>query len=151
MAETTTPQPTAAPAPEAGRTDGGLAGRARSALGRWEGLLLGLIVVTLIAGAGLSEEFLSTDSFTTGSLDFSEVALMALALTLVIVAAEIDVLGRRRVQFSGQVTREDRAMVRLVAQLDANLGPIAIDELRSHLPTNQRYVVAGHQQLRRKQ
>ena len=38
----------------------------------------------------ISPEFLTTDSFTTGSLDFSEVALMALPLTLVIVAAEID-------------------------------------------------------------
>src|ERR671920_2117712 len=37
-----------------------------------------------------SPEFLTADSFTTGSLDLSEVALMALALTLVIVAAEID-------------------------------------------------------------
>ena len=44
----------------------------------------------LIAGSGLSDEFLTTDSFTTGSLDLSEVALMALPLVLVIVAAEID-------------------------------------------------------------
>ena len=43
-----------------------------------------------MAGQGLSSEFLTADSFTTGSLDLSEVALMALALTLVIVAAEID-------------------------------------------------------------
>jgi rhamnose transport system permease protein len=90
QAETATPQPAAAPADEPGRADQGLAGRARNLLAGWEGLLLGLIVVMLIAGAGLSDEFLSTDSFTTGSLDFSEVALMALALTLVIIAAEID-------------------------------------------------------------
>ena len=43
-----------------------------------------------IAGQAISPEFLTADSFTTGSLDLSEVALMALALTLVIVAAEID-------------------------------------------------------------
>ena len=49
-----------------------------------------MILVVLIAGSGLSDEFLTTDSFTTGSLDLSEVALMALALVLVIVAAEID-------------------------------------------------------------
>ena len=47
-------------------------------------------MVTFAWGQGISTEFLTTDSFTTGSLDFSEVALMALALTLVIVAAEID-------------------------------------------------------------
>ena len=65
-------------------------GRLRAALGRWEALLVGLLVVTAVAGQGLSSEFLTTDSFTTGSLDLSEVALMALPLTLVIVAAEID-------------------------------------------------------------
>jgi rhamnose transport system permease protein len=77
--------PAAAPAPpREGAT------RLRAALGRWEALLIGLIAITLIAGSTLSEEFLTADSFTTGSLDLSEVALMALALTLVIVAAEID-------------------------------------------------------------
>ena len=50
----------------------------------------GLLVVTAIAGQGISTEFLTADSFTTGSLDLSEIALMALPLTLVIVAAEID-------------------------------------------------------------
>ena len=90
QAETATPPPATAPAPRASEGRDGIAARARSALGRWEGLLLGLIAVTLVAGSGLSGEFLSTDSFTTGSLDFSEVALMALALTLVIIAAEID-------------------------------------------------------------
>jgi rhamnose transport system permease protein len=63
---------------------------ARSLLGRWETLLVGLLVVMAIAGQAISPEFLTADSFTTGSLDLSEVALMALALTLVIVAAEID-------------------------------------------------------------
>lgn len=67
-----------------------LSARLRAAAGRWEALLIGLIGVTMIAGQALSPEFLSTDSFTTGSLDFSEVALMALPLALVIIAAEID-------------------------------------------------------------
>jgi rhamnose transport system permease protein len=62
----------------------------RSLLGRWETLLIGLLIVLAIAGQIISPEFLTTDSFTTGSLDLSEVALMALPLTLVIVAAEID-------------------------------------------------------------
>ena len=62
----------------------------RAFLGRWEALLIGLILVTFVVGQALSSEFLTADSFTTGSLDLSEVALMALALTLVIVAAEID-------------------------------------------------------------
>jgi rhamnose transport system permease protein len=86
-ADTATPSPSAAaPAPSAQP----LAGRVRAAAGRWETLLLALIAATFVVGAALSSEFLTADSFTTGSLDFSEVALMALPLALVIVAAEID-------------------------------------------------------------
>jgi rhamnose transport system permease protein len=57
---------------------------------RWETLIVGLILVTWVVGSGLSSDFLSADSFTTASLDLSEVALMALPLALVVVAAEID-------------------------------------------------------------
>lgn len=77
----------AAPGPEPRDSAGA---RLRGMLGRWEVLLLGLLVVTLLVGQALSPEYLTADSFTTGSLDFSEVAIMALALALVIVAAEID-------------------------------------------------------------
>jgi rhamnose transport system permease protein len=61
-----------------------------STLGRWETLLVALLVVLAFVGTGISDQFLTGDSFTTGSLDFSEVALMALPLTLVIIAGEID-------------------------------------------------------------
>ena len=81
------PPPTEADTSPAG---GGALSRLRAATGRWEALLLGLILVVLVAGSVLSDEFLTTDSFTTGSLDLSEVALMALPLVLVIIAAEID-------------------------------------------------------------
>jgi rhamnose transport system permease protein len=84
QAETTAPAAPPAPAPTPAPQ------RVRSFAARWETLLVGLIVVTAIAGQGISSEFLTTDSFTTGSLDFSEVALMALPLALVIIAAEID-------------------------------------------------------------
>src|SRR3954470_3958171 len=57
---------------------------------RWETLIVGLIVVAWIIGSGLSSDFLTADSFTTASLDLSEVALMALPLALVVIAAEID-------------------------------------------------------------
>jgi rhamnose transport system permease protein len=57
---------------------------------RWETLIVGLILVAWIVGSGLSSDFFSADSFTTASLDLSEVALMALPLALVVVAAEID-------------------------------------------------------------
>jgi rhamnose transport system permease protein len=62
----------------------------RSLAGRWEVVLVALLVLTAIAGQAISPEFLTADSFTTASLDISEIALMALALTLVVVAAEID-------------------------------------------------------------
>ena len=87
MSPETATTPATATAPPADEPRRALA---RSLLGRWETLLVGLLVVMAIAGQAISPEFLTADSFTTGSLDLSEVALMALALTLVIVAAEID-------------------------------------------------------------
>ena len=78
--------------------------RLRSLAGRWETLLVGLILVTCVAGQSLSPEFLTTDSFTTGSLDFSEVALMALPLVLVIVAAEIDLSVASVLAFASALT-----------------------------------------------
>jgi rhamnose transport system permease protein len=64
--------------------------RRGSGLLRWETLIAALLVVLAVVGQALSSEFLTTDSFTTGSLDFVEYALMAMPLALVIVAAEID-------------------------------------------------------------
>jgi rhamnose transport system permease protein len=93
QADRATPTTTPPLAPRTGTPAGRrprTAATLRTLTGRWEALLLGLIVVMLIVGQGLSSEFLTTDSFTTGSLDFSEIALMALPLALVIVAAEID-------------------------------------------------------------
>ena len=68
-----------------------------------------------------------------------------------IVAGKVDLGGRRRVQLAGQIAREDRAVHRLVAQLDANFGAVAIDEVCRLPPANQRHVVARHQKLRRQQ
>jgi rhamnose transport system permease protein len=82
-AEAAAPQTAPPEAPEPGRDW-------RAVFGRWETLLVGLLVVAAIAGQAISPEFLTADSFTTGSLDLSEVALMALPLAMVIIAAEID-------------------------------------------------------------
>jgi rhamnose transport system permease protein len=94
QADPATPTTSPPAAPQAGvpaATDGaGPAATLRALAARWEALLVALIVVMLIAGQALSSEFLTADSFTTGSLDFSEVALMALPLAMVIIAAEID-------------------------------------------------------------
>jgi rhamnose transport system permease protein len=91
---TAPPAPTGAPEPEsaAAQPAGASAGpdRLRTIAGRWETLIVALLAITVIAGQAISPQFLTADSFTTGSLDYSEVALMALPLTLVIVAAEID-------------------------------------------------------------
>jgi hypothetical protein len=56
-----------------------------------------------------------------------------------IIAGGIDVGGFDRVQDARQVTREDRPVGRLVAQLDANFGTVAIDEFCRLLPANQRH------------
>jgi rhamnose transport system permease protein len=91
QADTATTLPeSAGGATSSGSGSPGAVARLRAAAGRWEALLVGLILLTVLVGQGISSEFLTADSFTTGSLDFSEVALMALPLALVIIAAEID-------------------------------------------------------------
>jgi rhamnose transport system permease protein len=62
----------------------------KALLGRWETLILGLLVLVFIFGASISSEFLTGDSLTTGTSDFSEIALLALPLTLIIATGEID-------------------------------------------------------------
>src|SRR4051795_7626863 len=81
------PPPAAAPDEGFERREGGAW---RAVLGRWEALLVALLVLLLPIGQAISPQFLTSDSFTTGSLDFSEIALMALPLTLVVVPPEID-------------------------------------------------------------
>src|SRR3954454_23357483 len=67
------------------------------------------------------------------------------------VTGKVDVRGRCRVQGARQIARKDRPVRRLVAQLDANLGAVSIDQLCGLLATNQGHVVTGHQQLCRQQ
>jgi rhamnose transport system permease protein len=62
----------------------------KAALGRWETLILALIVLVFIVGSQISSEFLTGDSLTSGSADFVEYALLALPLTLIIATGEID-------------------------------------------------------------
>src|SRR3954469_15809467 len=84
--ETTEGAPPAA-APDEGferRESGGRGAVARPRGGR----LVALRLLLLPIGQAISPQFLTSDSFTTGSLDFSEIALMALPLTLVVIAAE---------------------------------------------------------------
>jgi len=64
-----------------------------------------------------------------------------------VIALQVDLIGRGRIQFAGQIAGEDRAVVLLVAQLDADFGTVAVDQLRSLLAADQGHVVTGHQQL----
>jgi len=68
-----------------------------------------------------------------------------------IITGHVDICGRGRVQGPRQVARKYSPVHRLVTQLDANFGPVAIDEFCSALPANQGHVVTRHQQLCRQQ
>jgi rhamnose transport system permease protein len=56
----------------------------------WEALLVVILIASLVAGRLLSPVFLNGDNLGNILADLSEVALMALPMTLIIVAAEID-------------------------------------------------------------
>jgi rhamnose transport system permease protein len=56
----------------------------------WELFLIALVVGAIIAGSATSEFFLTETNFRVGVSDFMEIAIMALAMTLIIVAREID-------------------------------------------------------------
>ncbi|GGP18400.1 ABC transporter permease [Silvimonas iriomotensis] len=56
----------------------------------WEAMLCVVLVMSLGLGRGLSGEFLGAANMSNLLADFTEIALMALPMTLIIVAAEID-------------------------------------------------------------
>lgn len=57
---------------------------------RWETAVTALLVVVFAGGAGFSPDFASDDNLSFALDDLSEIALIALPMTLVIIAAEID-------------------------------------------------------------
>ncbi|SAK58341.1 ribose ABC transporter permease [Caballeronia calidae] len=57
---------------------------------QWEAMLAIVLVVALVAGRVLSPLFLSAANISNMLADFTEIALIALPMTLIIVAAEID-------------------------------------------------------------
>jgi rhamnose transport system permease protein len=61
-----------------------------STLLQWETLLVFLLVATFLMGASIAESFLTGTNLSLASADLMEKAIMALGLTLVIVAGEID-------------------------------------------------------------
>ena len=61
----------------------------RNLLG-WEASIIVLVVLALLAGALLSPDFLTASNLSFLTANFSEIALMSLTMTLVIIVAEID-------------------------------------------------------------
>ena len=88
--ELATTTPNAGGTPPSSSADAEKRGFDAGALVRWETLIIALLAVVLIVGSGLSEQFFTSASFTTGSFDMIEVALIALPMTLVIITGEID-------------------------------------------------------------
>jgi rhamnose transport system permease protein len=84
MSEPTAPAVGLASAP-AGARQPRLAG-----LGRWEVLLAVILALLIVVGARLSPVFLSAQNFSNLTVGAMEVAIMALAMTLIVVAGEID-------------------------------------------------------------
>ncbi|MFC4454173.1 ABC transporter permease [Deinococcus sonorensis] len=56
----------------------------------WEATILALVVLALLGGALLSPDFLTASNLSFLTANFSEIALMALTMTLIIIVAEID-------------------------------------------------------------
>jgi rhamnose transport system permease protein len=56
----------------------------------WERFLVVLVAGAVIAGSSTSPYFLTATNFRVGVSDFMEIAIMALAMTLIVVAREID-------------------------------------------------------------
>jgi rhamnose transport system permease protein len=67
-----------------------VAGQARRRLGTWEGAILGLLVLSWAVASMSVEGFGESSNLSFIFMEVTEIAIMAIALTLVIIAAEID-------------------------------------------------------------
>lgn len=92
-----TQQPLPTRAPTIAQAAGSVTGAARDGLSRqlaglvrWELLLVAILIVLVWLGARLSAVFLSPQNFSNLTVAGMEVAIMALPMTLIIVAGEID-------------------------------------------------------------
>ena len=61
-----------------------------SSFARWETLLVALLVATFLIGSSVAESFLTGQNLSLATADLMEKGIMALGLTLVIIAGEID-------------------------------------------------------------
>jgi rhamnose transport system permease protein len=62
----------------------------RARLGRWETLTVVLLIVAVVYGSATADGFLSGQNMNSILSDVAEIALIALPMTLIIIAAEID-------------------------------------------------------------
>lgn len=63
----------------------------RPKLVRWETLLLAVLILTFLAGSGVSKWFLTQSNISIALAGVAPVALMALPMTLIVITGEIDV------------------------------------------------------------
>src|SRR5690606_25121393 len=75
-------------APEKTAPASGRAGLGRFA--RWDVLLTALLIVVFLGGSATSDGFARMDNLSFALGDLSEIALIALTMTLLVVAAEVD-------------------------------------------------------------
>jgi rhamnose transport system permease protein len=74
-----------------------------SALARWEGLLVLILIALCLVGVKLSPVFLSAQNFSNLTVAEMEVAIIAVPMTLIIIAGEIDLSVESMVGLSGAV------------------------------------------------
>ena len=65
--------------------------RVREYVARWEALLLVFLIGTFVFGAGVSRYFWTASNISIATASFMPVAIVALAMTLIIVTGEIDI------------------------------------------------------------
>ncbi|MES1263267.1 MAG: ABC transporter permease, partial [Peristeroidobacter soli] len=58
---------------------------------RWESMLVAVLVVEFIVFSAISPYFLSVDTLSDATFNFTERAIVALPLALLIIAGEIDI------------------------------------------------------------
>jgi rhamnose transport system permease protein len=69
---------------------GGSVVRRLSVFGRWESFLLVLVVVTFLLGSASSSAFATSANLSAAAASYTEVALIALPMTLIIIMGDID-------------------------------------------------------------
>jgi rhamnose transport system permease protein len=115
-------------------------GSIQKLLGRWETLLLAMVIATVAVGASTSPGFLSQANFSAASASYTEIALIALPLTLIVIMGDIDLSVGSTVAMAsvvlGQLTLHDVSLaisiptVLLVGALAGGLNAVLVVALK---------------------